>query len=132
MKLSTLKAAERAAKRLADVFEAEAKHDPVAKQLHDSYVHLWLDRHDAWKKQAVELAARRDKGICLFTVFVPHTSYVSEHTRTPNLKLYRCYWKHSWIPGGLHVTAPSEPELAHNKFWNPEYDFNRLMHGVAA
>lgn len=127
MKLSTLKAAERAAFRLMKVFEAEAKYDSEAKRLKEDFTALWMIHYKVWKKSAVLAATRKDKGVVLFTVFKPGAcGSMAEIVRTPNLLVTKTWWPHRWDPSVR--TTVSEPHVEiQGRFWTPEYDFNRSM-----
>lgn len=127
MKLSTLKAAERAAYRLMKAFEAEAKYDPAAKQLKETYSALWMERHNAWKKAAVAAATRKDKGEVLWTVFKPGAcGSTREMIRTPNLLTTKTWWPDTWDRSMRRMSSEPYVEIQ-GKLWTTEYDFRNAM-----
>ena len=125
MKLSTLRAAERAAYKLMTTFEKERKTDAEAQRLYDAASKLWQERHAAFKAADIAQAEKRDKGEVLFTVFVPNRNGWREVVRTPNRLITTHKWRDS-SPAGHHASA-SYTEVC-SKLYSPAWHFNFYMH----
>jgi hypothetical protein len=121
MKLATVRKFERAYKALYDAAKADPAASALVKDYETNMVAWWNRR----REMELALAAKRDKGVVLFTVFIPERNCLREYTRTPNRSANTFHWRHSFSPTGYSAATPNW-DTASN-FWTPLNDFRRAM-----
>ena len=124
MKLATVRKLEGHFTALFKAVEKDGS--PEAKALKADYEKTMMGWYRRRKGMELAAAERKDKGVVLFTVFLPDKNSIREVVRTPHRMGAKYHWRRGW-PVTTHFESGETHWDTSTNFYTPEMDFRRLM-----